>query len=81
MAERPFEPAELEALRRWDTPTICNASLRSTRAAPLSGSDAASDSSSAASESLMVMPFCALLRMYFARAAVNSNTFATRGTP
>ena len=25
MAERPFEPADLEALRRWDTPTICNA--------------------------------------------------------
>ena len=25
MAERSFEPADLEALRRWDTPTICNA--------------------------------------------------------
>ncbi len=25
MAERPFEPADLEVLRRWDTPTICNA--------------------------------------------------------
>ncbi len=25
MAERLFEPADLEALRRWDTPTICNA--------------------------------------------------------
>ncbi len=25
MAERPFGPADLEALRRWDTPTICNA--------------------------------------------------------
>jgi len=25
MAGRPFEPADLEALRRWDTPTICNA--------------------------------------------------------
>ena len=25
MAERLFEPADLEVLRRWDTPTICNA--------------------------------------------------------
>ncbi len=25
MVERLFEPADLEALRRWDTPTICNA--------------------------------------------------------
>ena len=25
MAERLFEAADLEALRRWDTPTICNA--------------------------------------------------------
>lgn len=25
MAERQFEGADLEALRRWDTPTICNA--------------------------------------------------------
>ncbi len=25
MAERLFEPADLEALCRWDTPTICNA--------------------------------------------------------
>ena len=25
MVERPYEPADLEALRRWDTPTICNA--------------------------------------------------------
>ncbi len=25
MAEGFFEPADLEALRRWDTPTICNA--------------------------------------------------------
>lgn len=25
MAEHPFTPADLEALRQWDTPTICNA--------------------------------------------------------
>jgi regulator of RNase E activity RraA len=25
MAERPFDASDLEALRRWDTPTICNA--------------------------------------------------------
>ena len=24
MAQRPFTREDLEALRRWDTPTICN---------------------------------------------------------